>query len=135
MQNKIQKQNGFTIVELLIAGVILSVGILAWAKTLDSSIKGRAISNAITTASEIAMAEFENTALLIYEGKDPSTISDPVPNSTIANGVTFTIERDIYDGKRPSDISPIHLIRIQISWNHYGNKSFSFERIVSGGKS
>ena len=123
MQTRAEYEKGFTIVELLLAGAILSIGILAWGKTLESSIRGRVISDSITTASELAMKEFEDTAARLYEGK----IVDPPDNSypKIIGGTEYLVTRDI----KKDDI---HLIIVNVSWNKYGNKSFSFERIVAG---
>ena len=122
MQIKAERNRGFTIVELLIAAAILSIGILAWAKTLESSIRGRVISDSITTASELAMKEFEDTAARLYENKVPSPVESPVT----MGGTEYLITRDV------DEINDIHLIVINISWSKYGNKSFKFQRIVTG---
>ena len=129
MQANIKKQEGFTIVELLIAAAVLTIGILAWGKTLDSSIRGRAISNSITIASDLAMNEFENDTSLLYDGK---TVNSKNYSKVIEN-VEYTIKLDKAKGTRPENISPIHMIKIDVLWSKYGNKNFKFERIVAGG--
>jgi len=75
MRTKDVSQKGFTIVELLIAAVVISVGILAWAKTQQGGIKNRATSDTITTASELAMSVGEELALESQRSTVPSSTS------------------------------------------------------------
>ncbi|MGE4443023.1 MAG: prepilin-type N-terminal cleavage/methylation domain-containing protein [Desulfomicrobium sp.] len=123
-------QKGFTIVELLIAAIIIAVGILGWAKAQDGSIKGRAVSNGITTASELGMAKLEQLAL---ECQD-NAAAEPAggPEDIISQGVryerTWTIEADeILDGVS------LWKIEVTVSWNHYGPTAIQYQRIVVGG--
>ncbi|ACU91500.1 type IV pilus modification PilV family protein [Desulfomicrobium baculatum] len=125
-------QKGFTLVELLIAAVIITVGILGWAKAQDGSIKGRAISNGITTASELGMAKLEQLAL---ECQD-NAAAEPAggPEEIISQGVlyarTWTIETD--DDKILDGVN-LWKIVVTVSWNHYGPTAVQYQRIVVGG--
>lgn len=123
-------QKGFTIVELLIAAIIIAVGILGWAKAQNGSIKGRAVSNGITTASELGMAKLEQLAL---ECQD-NAAAEPAggPEDIISQGVryerTWTIEVDeILDGVS------FWKIEVTVFWNHYGPTTIQYQRIVVGG--
>jgi type IV pilus assembly protein PilV len=125
-----KSQKGFTLVELLIAAVIIAVGILGWAKAQDGSIKGRAVSNGITTASELGMAKLEQLAL---ECQD-NAAAEPAggPENILSQGVlyvrTWTIETDdILDGVS------LWKIDVTVSWNHYGPTTVQYQRIVVGG--
>jgi type IV pilus assembly protein PilV len=123
------EQSGFTLVELLIAAVIIAVGILGWAKTQDSSIKGRATSNGITTASELGMAKLEQLALECQRSFAPPSGADPVINT---QGVGFTRSWTIEEGSLASGIR-LRKIDVVVTWNHYGAKSVQYQRIVVGG--
>jgi len=122
------KQKGFTIVELLIAAVIIAVGILGWAKAQDGSIKGRAISNGITTASELGMAKLEQLAL---ECQDNAAIDDDFDTIT-TQGVQFVRTWSIDHGEILDGID-LWKIDVTVSWTHYGLKSVQYQRIVVGG--
>lgn len=125
-----KSQKGFTLVELLIAAVIIAVGILGWAKAQDGSIKSRAVSNGITTASELGMAKLEQLAL---ECQDNAVAEpDGGPENITSQGVlyvrTWTIETaEILDGVN------LWKIDVTVSWNHYGPTTVQYQRIVVGG--
>ena len=124
-----EAQGGFTLVELLIAAVIIAVGILGWAKTQDGSIKGRAISNGITTASELGMAKLEQLALECQRSAAPPSGADPVINT---QGVEFTRSWTIEEGAIATGVR-LRKIDVIVTWNHYGPMSVQYQRIVVGG--
>lgn len=122
------RQKGFTIVELLIAAVIIAVGILGWAKAQDGSIKGRATSNGITTASELGMAKLEQLAL---ECQNNAAIDDDFDTIT-THGVQFVRTWSIDRGEILDGVD-LWKIDVTVSWTHYGLKSVQYQRIVVGG--
>lgn len=121
-------QSGFTLVELLIAAIIIAVGILGWAKTQDGSIKGRATSNGITTASELGMAKLEQLALESQRKVAPPNDADVI----ITQGVQFNRSWTINDGNMAAGVR-LRKIDVLVTWNHYGPKSVQYQRIVVGG--
>ena len=122
-------QSGFTLVELLIAAIIIAVGILGWAKTQNGSIKGRAISNGITIASELGMAKLEQLALECQRNVAPPSGADPVINT---QGVQFARSWTIEEGNIASGVR-LRKIDVVVTWTHYGPKSVQYQRIVVGG--
>lgn len=122
-------KQGFTIVELLMALVIIAVGILAWAKTLDGSIKGRAISNDITTASELAASKLEHLSLILQK-KDLSSAEETFSKNGVNYLLSWTIIRE---QNTIASATKIWQINMLVSWNHYGNKTLQYQKIVVGG--
>lgn len=116
------------IVELLVATLIISVGILAWAKAQDGGIKGSAISNGITTASELAMSRSEELAL----ESQRSTLPPPGNGPVTARGVEFTRTWSVTQHIIMSGVR-VRVIDVTINWNHYGPKEVRYQRVTSGG--
>lgn len=128
MQTKHESQSGSTLVELLIATVIITVGILAWAKTQEGGIKGRATSGSITTASELAMSLTEELALESQRSALPSSGNDMVPIRGIQFSRTWNVtELSIMQG------AGVRTIDVVINWNQYGPKEVRYQRVTSGG--
>lgn len=128
MQTRHNSQKGFTIVELLIAALIISVGILAWAKAQDGGIKGSATSNGITTASELAMSQSEDLALESQRSTKPDNDDDEVT----ARGFQFTRTWTVEDATIMTGVR-VRLVDVRVNWNQYGPKEVRYQRITSGG--
>ena len=64
--NKKDRENGFTLIEVLIAIVILSVGLLGMAALTVGVINGNRFSNDLTTATTLAQDKMEDVRRLGY---------------------------------------------------------------------
>jgi len=122
-----KNQNGFTLVELLIAAIIIAVGVLGWARTQQGSIKGRAISNGITTASELGIAKLEELALECQSNAAIVQAND----SVVMQGVQYNREWSIEQGEILDGLE-LWKIDIEVNWNHFGPKTVQYQRIVVG---
>ena len=120
-------QNGFTIVELLIAALIISVGILAWAKTQEGGIKGRATSDSITTASELAMSLAEELALESKRLTPPILKNAPVTVRGVEFSRTGSVTAETVNGVG------VRTVDIIVRWNQYGPKEVRYQRVTNGG--
>lgn len=60
--------SGFTLLEILISVVVLSVGFIAIAGVTVSTMRGRAFSAALTTATTLAQDKMEEIRCLSYSG-------------------------------------------------------------------
>ena len=119
------KKNGFTLIELLIAAIIIAVGVLGWARTQQGSIKGRAVSNGITTASELGTAKLEELALQSQDNAATLQGNDAVTTQGVQYNRTWSIERgEILDGL------DLWKIDVNVTWNHFGQRSLDYQRIV-----
>ena len=93
---KLKKQDGFTLIEVLIALTIFSVGLLAIAAMQTSAIRMNSTGNRLTELSTVGIEKFEqlmslpstNAQLAAGTWKDPS----PPPGYT----VTWTVVQDAF---------------------------------------
>lgn len=127
MPTNSKHQQGFTLVELLIATFIISIGILAWGKTLGSATKNRAISGDITIASELAASKVEYLALQLQ--KAPQDSPDVDDTNTI-QGVNYKLDWTITN---EDTMVAVWIIDMTVTWQRYGNKTIKYQRIVTGG--
>ena len=94
MINK-DNNSGFTLIEVLIAMVILSVGLLGTAALITGIINSNKLSNKISTATVLAQDKMEDIKRLEYSGMPTSdtTTTEPynsIINYTLYKRVTFT---------------------------------------------
>lgn len=128
MRTKDKPQNGFTIVELLVSAMIISIGILAWAKAQTGGIKGSATSNGITTASELAMSRTEELALECQRSALPGSGNDAVT----ARGFLFTRSWTVTQHVAMPGVQ-VRRIEVTVNWNQYGPREVRYQRVTSGG--
>ncbi|GAG11105.1 unnamed protein product [marine sediment metagenome] len=74
-------EKGFTLVEILIAIVVLAIGVLAMGQMQIASIRGNSIANTLTEATTLAQDRMENLIGLSYN--DLTAGSHPGPNNPI----------------------------------------------------
>lgn len=127
--NRLINSQGFTIVELLIAVFIISIGILAWGITLGGATKNRAISSDITFASELATSQMELLSLRLQSDKPTASPTYGDDNAT-HQGVTYSLNWTITEN---SNSLPFWIIDMNITWQRYGSRSVHYQRLVTGG--
>ena len=92
---KVINNNGFTLIEVLIAMVILSIGLLGTASLITGIIRGNKVSNRISTATTCAQDKMEEIRMLGYSGMPTSdTITtesyNSITNYSLYKRVAFT---------------------------------------------
>lgn len=127
---------GFTLVEVLIAVFILSVGILAWVSTQQSAVMGRGQSRTMTVAAEIVQAKIEELSINPAEVCDPDDTCDG-QDTNLIGGFEYDLNWELArsslkDGS--NDIVPdskaFWKIDVEASWNYRGHKTYASRRIV-----
>jgi len=81
----IKKDKGFTLLEVLIAILILSVGLLGMASLTVAIINGNKFSNDLTTATTLAQDKMEDVRRLGYSGTPATDDTDPEAYGTITD--------------------------------------------------
>jgi type IV pilus assembly protein PilV len=109
--------DGFTLIEVMIALVVMSIGLTALAAVQISAIRGNAFSKRMTTAVSIADAKMEQ----IKNGSYASIINEPdtqvsqsnmnftrrvtvTPNNPLVNTKTVNVTVSWLDGSKPHSV-------------------------------
>ena len=92
---KLRDDNGFTLLEILVAITLLCIGLLAMAALTAGIMRGNLFSNQLTTATTLAQDKMEDIRRLGYSGtptSDTTTTEDynSIPNYPAYKRVTFT---------------------------------------------
>jgi prepilin-type N-terminal cleavage/methylation domain-containing protein len=92
-------ERGFTLIEVLVAAVVLVTGLLAVFRMLDVASHGRSTNRQRQAETSVAREIIENVRSLGYAQLDPATIASSVApniaNSTVS-GSTLSVDRSIY---------------------------------------
>ena len=121
---KIKNNKGFTLIEVIFAISILTVGILAVAAMQASSIRGNAFAWGTSEASTVAMGQIESLMGLPYDDDNLEDLGGD-SHGPISDGrydITWTVDDDQL-------IDNTKTVRVTVSWTDHGadkNVSMSF---------
>lgn len=105
--------NGFTIIEVMIAMIVLSVGVLAIAGMQISAIKGNSQASKITMATALLEEKLAGYKIMPYQNivdekgvKNVFSWASTVDSNTPANGLkTITVKASWTEGGRPHELA------------------------------
>ena len=89
--DKLKKENGFTLLEVLIALTIFAVGLLAVAALQTSAIKMNSTSNKLTNLSTLAMDQIEKLSALPYADPAFDPAGNPYQNTMDNYTVSYSV--------------------------------------------
>jgi type IV pilus assembly protein PilV len=111
-------QKGFTLLEALVAMIILAIGILGLAPMLVLSMQGNQFSRDVTDAAYLAQGKIEQL-------KNQFTIS-PIPFSETTNSGVYTRTVNVSDQTIDSSIPPgVYRISVTVTWTDKEGKGHS----------
>jgi len=107
---------GFTLIEVMIALVILSIGILALAKLQISAIQGNTLSQNMTTAVSLAeqrVEQLKNTPYTDIKSESPPVNIDPNTAQVTAAVTKWTRQVTVTDG---SPLTNTKTVSVLVTW-------------------
>ena len=126
-----KKEGGFTLLELLVALTILSVGLLGTAMLTTGIVRGNFFSKNITSATAIARTTIEGAQRVGYTAVNTyATDSSKVPPAVSMGGVSFSQSASVTNN---SPASNMKTISVTVSWNEANNaaRSVTLQTILS----
>jgi prepilin-type N-terminal cleavage/methylation domain-containing protein len=130
----VANQRGFTLIELFIAIVLLTIGLLGTAALTTGVVGGNLTSKNMTTATAIAQSCFEENRRVGYA--NAGTVPAGGANSCItgggvsvtSGGVTFTRTLTI-----DATVANLKTLTVQVSWSEgaSGSKSITLKTILA----
>jgi len=115
--NKKDRENGFTLIEVLIAIVILSVGLLGMAALTVGIINGNAFSNRVSTATTLAQDKMEE----IWE-QDYSDVALETKAALPSPFANYEREVEVDTASIPDIVGPpaqligMKIVTVTVSW-------------------
>ena len=130
---RVRKQAGFTLIEIFIAILLLTIGLLGTAALTTGVVRGNVQSRNLTTATAIAQTCFEENRRVGYTnaGTVPAGGANNcvTGSSTVtAGGVSFTRDLAI-----DAAVSNIKTLTVTVSWSEgaIGNKSITLKTVMA----
>jgi len=126
-------QSGFTLIEVFIAIVILTVGLLGTAALTTGVVRGNLSGKNLTTATAIAQSCFEENRRVGYSsaGSVPAGGS----NSCVTGNATVTLGGVAYTRNLAIDtsVSNVKTLTVTVTWSEgaVGTKSITFKTILA----
>lgn len=132
-QKNLNRESGFTLIEIFIAILVLTIGLLGTAVLTTGVVRGNLSSKNITTATAIAQSCFEENRRVGYSnaGAVPSGGSNSCISgaATVSlGGVNFTRNLSI-----DTSVSNIKTLTVVVSWSEgaVGSKSVTLKTVMA----
>ena len=127
--NSIKNQKGFTLVEVMIAMVILSAGLLALAEIQVTAIRANATSKNITSATILNEGKLEELMADGFSSLSNGTITEVNIDETGSSGGKFDRETIIEDYDSSTAMKKV---TVTISWtDNMGSFDITMENVLS----
>ena len=122
-------QTGFTLVEVLIAMIILVVAVVGWMGAQQSSVLNRGQSRTMTVATELVQSKIEDLSVSPTAGTGTDSYS--------VGGFDYNLEwkTTSHLGLKAGEdnlayVKPLYVLEVEGKWQYRGAKIIKAERVV-----
>jgi type IV pilus assembly protein PilV len=119
----LKKENGFTLLEVIVSIAILTFGLLAVASMQVTAIRGNDFASRISEASAWGQEKVEELSGLSYTDADLDPNGNPhaEQNPPAGYAITWNVDEDPdLDGDGSTDIPNVKLITVTVTWQDKG---------------
>ncbi|HEU4344876.1 MAG TPA: prepilin-type N-terminal cleavage/methylation domain-containing protein [Candidatus Binatia bacterium] len=130
LRNKLSKsQGGFTLIEMLVAVLVLTIGLLGTAGLTAQVVQGNFFSKNITSATVIAQTQLESVQNKGYAGATTASFSSAAASVNMG-GVSFSRTTTIAEN---SPASNMKTVTVTVTWNENNNvgRAVTLETILA----
>ena len=125
-------QTGFTLVEVLIAMIILVVAVVGWMGAQQSSVLNRGLSRSMTVATELVQSKIDELSISPADNSGTSGV-----DTRMIGGFEYTLEWEIKPhlklkaGEEDLEyVKPLYIIEVDGKWQYQGGKTIKSRRVV-----
>jgi len=117
------EERGFTLLEVLLAILILAGAIAGTAALLTASITQEYVARKTTAAAALAQQEVERLRDLPF-----ADIASSGPQTVIVDGQSYQVSREVTLLGSPESMKRV---RVVVTWTHMGSRSYQTEVILT----
>jgi prepilin-type N-terminal cleavage/methylation domain-containing protein len=118
---------GFTLIEILIAIAIFSIGILAVSAMQMTSVKGNASARRITEATALAENRIERLLELSYDHNDLNPALNPHQATSGPYEINWTVTESDLDADGLNDSKTVS---VTVNWTYKGDRKVLIQHII-----
>lgn len=119
------QKDGFTLMEVLVAMLLLTIGLLGVANLTVGIIKGNSYSKNVTTATIVAQQQIDQAQRVGY-----TNVNSLAGSTTVSMGGTSFTRATTVTNSSPLGEANMKTVSVAVSWNP-GNNSVSLNTIIS----
>ncbi|MBI5170068.1 MAG: prepilin-type N-terminal cleavage/methylation domain-containing protein [Candidatus Eisenbacteria bacterium] len=124
------RERGFSLLELMVALIVLSIGVLAVARLFPAGTHGQTQDKLQSTANYLAQEELERLGALAFDDAQLSIGRHPAGSATQACGPNDRWSRWYEVAAVPPPLDDLKKVTLHVTWNNAGGRSIVLSTYV-----